>query len=151
MGLDMYLTRKRYVKNWEHTPKKQRHIIKVSKNGNEIDTSKIMTIEFEEMYWRKANAIHNWFVENVQEGMDNCAEYYVSNEQLANLLDDIQYSLKNKDHAEKVLPTRAGFFFGETDYDDYYWEELEETADLLEKILCNSDKLEDSFYYSSSW
>ena len=124
MGLDMYLTRKRYVKNWEHTPKKQRHIIKVSKNGNEIDTSKIMTIEFEEMYWRKANAIHNWFVENVQEGMDNCAEYYVSNEQLTNLLDDIQYSLKNKDHAEKVLPTRAGFFFGEPDYDDYYWEEL---------------------------
>lgn len=151
MGLDMYLTRKKYVKNWEHTPKKQRHIIKVSKNGNNIDTSKIMTIEFEEMYWRKANAIHNWFVENVQENIDNCAEYYVSSKQLEALLDDINYSLKNKDHAEEVLPTREGFFFGGTDYDEYYWQELEKTSETLQKLLDDKSIESDDFYYSSSW
>jgi len=151
MGLDMYLTRKRYVKNWQHTPEKQKHLVQVSQNGEQIDTSKIQTLEFEEMCWRKANQIHNWFVENVQEGEDDCKEYYVSVEKLEQLLDDIQYCLKNKDHAEKVLPTSAGFFFGSQEYDEWYWEDLQETADTLEELLNNEEALKDDFYYQSSW
>lgn len=43
---------------------------------------------FEEVgYWRKANAIHKWFVENVQNGEDDCGRYEVSKEQLEELLD----------------------------------------------------------------
>lgn len=38
-------------------------------------------------YWRKANAIHNWFVENVQNGEDDCGTYEVNLEQLKELLD----------------------------------------------------------------
>lgn len=42
---------------------------------------------FEEIgYWRKANAIHNWFVENVQNGVDDCGEYEVSKSDLKELL-----------------------------------------------------------------
>ena len=37
--------------------------------------------------WRKANQIHNWFVENVQNGKDDCGTYEVSKEQLETLLD----------------------------------------------------------------
>lgn len=36
--------------------------------------------------WGNANAIHRWFVENVQQGQDNCAEYGVSEEDLRELL-----------------------------------------------------------------
>ena len=151
MGLDMYLTRKKYVKNWQHTPEEQKHNVKISRNGRSIDSSKVMTIEFEEIYWRKANQIHEWFVKNIQKGIDNCAEYYVSSEQLANLLDDILYSLKNKDHAESVLPTSKGFFFGSDKYDEDYWHDLQITADELEELLSNNEALEDDFYYQSSW
>lgn len=38
-------------------------------------------------YWRKANHIHNWFVNNVQNGEDDCNHYIVTKEQLINLLD----------------------------------------------------------------
>jgi hypothetical protein len=38
-------------------------------------------------YWRKANAIHKWFVEKVQDGIDNCEEYQVTKSQLEELLD----------------------------------------------------------------
>lgn len=38
-------------------------------------------------YWRKANHIHNWFVENVQGGKDDCKSYEVSEEQLTRLLE----------------------------------------------------------------
>ena len=33
-------------------------------------------------YWRKANQIHKWFVDNVQDGVDDCGEYKVTKEQL---------------------------------------------------------------------
>jgi hypothetical protein len=44
-------------------------------------------------YWRKANHIHNWFVENVQCGVDNCGSYIVSRDQLVQLRDACQYVL----------------------------------------------------------
>jgi len=59
--------------------------------------------------------------------------------------------LKNKDHAERVLPTSAGFFFGSQEYDEWYWEDLQETADNLEELLNNKEALKDDFYYQSSW
>ena len=43
---------------------------------------------FEEVgYWRKANAIHKWFVDNVQNEVDDCGDYEVSKEQLEELLE----------------------------------------------------------------
>lgn len=37
-------------------------------------------------YWRKANHIHNWFVENVQNGKDDCGIYEVSREKIIELM-----------------------------------------------------------------
>lgn len=38
--------------------------------------------------WRKANQIHNWFVQNVQDGVDDCGLYIVAEEDLI-LLNEI--------------------------------------------------------------
>lgn len=45
------------------------------------------SISTEAAYWRKANQIHNWFVENIQDGEDDCETYIVSKEQLEELLE----------------------------------------------------------------
>lgn len=37
-------------------------------------------------YWRKANAIHKWFVDNIQDGIDDCGNYEVTKEDLEELL-----------------------------------------------------------------
>src|SRR5512138_2774674 len=98
MGLDMYLTQKFYVKNWSHQQPAEQHKITIKKGGNvrtDIDVSKICYIETEEIYWRKANQIHKWFVHNVQEGKDDCGTYYVSEEQLQKLLDTINQVLES--------------------------------------------------------
>lgn len=42
-------------------------------------------------YWRKANQIHHWFVENVQNGIDECQASFVSKEQLHSLLDTCKF------------------------------------------------------------
>ena len=93
MGLDSYLKCKVYVGAKYH---KTRGNIKVSKrylvSGNDdfkdyitYPSKNISSIIYEVGYWRKSNWIHKWFVDNVQDGEDNCEEYKVSKEQLLEL------------------------------------------------------------------
>lgn len=138
-------------------------------------------------YWRKANAIHNWFVCNVQNGNDDCGTYEVKKEQLEKLLDTCKKVLKNsvlvegmivngytverdekgklieKENlvkgekiydstiAKELLPTIEGFFFGSTNYDQWYIEKLKETVEQVERILKDTDF--DKYYitYTGSW
>ena len=149
MGLDMYLYKKTYVwddENYEVTVKRNGEIHK------SINPEKIKYIVEEVMYWRKANQIHEWFVNNVQNGNDDCASYHVSVEQLENLktLCDKVLAEKNQVVAEELLPTAEGFFFGSTDYDEYYYSDLEETSKALESILAHYNG-NGSFVYESSW
>lgn len=46
--------------------------------------------EVEIGYWRKVNSIHNWFVQNVQDGIDERQESLVSKEDLERLLEVCQ-------------------------------------------------------------
>ena len=79
MGSDMYLSKRTYV------GKDERDGVKITGVAG-IDPQKVAYIIEEAGYWRKANAIHGWFVDNVQDGMDDCKEYYVSREKLKELL-----------------------------------------------------------------
>ena len=102
-------------------------------------------------YWRKANQIHNWFVENVQEGIDDCNCYEVSEEQLKNLLDVCRKVKDDINHAKELLPTCEGFFFGSTEYDDYYLENIDSSIKLLERVLKETNFNEESIFYYSWW
>ena len=120
--------------------------------------------------WRKANHIHNWFVENVQDGNDDCGTYEVTWEQLENLLDtckrvidgsklvkgkivngqtlengewkniyeDGEY-IEDSSVAEELLPTTSGFFFGSTNYDQWYYADVEDTIKIIERVLETTD------------
>lgn len=151
MGLDMYLTRKKYVKNWSHQSADKRFQGVAFKGNQAIDLTKLSYLEFEAMYWRKMNAIHNWFVENVQDGVDNCTTHVVTRDQLEKLLLTIETVLSKKDdkEAKTLLPPTEGFFFGSQDIDEYYWDELRETRwKLREDMDANPD---DEYYYYASW
>jgi hypothetical protein len=88
MGLDMYLNKKRFL--WTEERKKLK-IIGIT----DIQSNKVTEIVMKAGYWRKANAIHKWFVDNVQDGEDDCKEYYVSKEQMLKLLDTVNKVLKD--------------------------------------------------------
>ena len=148
MGLDMYLYADRFISEYFHEGDKEK-IAKIQELFPELEDCEVKTVRVEAAYWRKANAIHKWFVENVQEGEDDCGTYYVSRDKLRELLTLIEEVLKNKGVAQDKLPPASGFFFGSTEIDDYYYEDLEYTAERLKKILEMSDSLE--FYYRSSW
>jgi hypothetical protein len=152
MGLDMYLNKHTYVKHWEHNGDNN-YEVTITKAGNptNIDPKKVKYIIEEAGYWRKANQIHNWFVENVQKGEDNCKEYSVDYEQLRDLLNACEDVLEDHSKAEQLLPRSSGFFFGSTDYDDYYFEQVQNTYDILMSIVSAGDADTQEYIYQSSW
>lgn len=102
-------------------------------------------------YWRKANAIHKFFVENVQDEIDDCAAYQVSQEDLINLLSFIDEVLSDNNKAEELLPTQEGFFFGSVEYDEYYIDDLSNTKSMLNALLNDIDWNKETVVYQSSW
>lgn len=173
MGLDMFLYRETYIGN-QYRKEDEQVKITLPENWNRgtINQKKIASIREEVAYWRKANQIHRWFVNAVQDGVDNCGHYYVSKDDLQELIDackqDLEYLgtlekttvvvegvrednkyevFQNVDESKLNLPTQGGFFFGSTDYNEYYKEDLEDTIQQLEPLLAEGG----DFYYSSSW
>ena len=103
-------------------------------------------------YWRKANEIHRWFVDNVQNGEDDCDVHReLTRSDLETLRDLAHEVLCDPDKAEDLLPTQSGFFFGGTEYDEFYIEDLQETIKQIDKILETTDFNTEALYYVSSW
>jgi hypothetical protein len=157
MGLDMYLYAKKYI--WTKYDKNNPNVEQEFESevnkviGQKGSIGKVKYITYEIMYWRKANAIHKWFVDNVQDGKDDCESYDVSKEDIQKLYKVIGEVLKDHDKAEELLPTSSGFFFGGTEYDEYYWSDLEDTYNKLGEILHDKENKYEGFdfEYSSSW
>lgn len=154
MGLDMYLSAKKYMSRYFDEKDSQR-INSINElfglEGDEDNDYGAQVVTFRAAYWRKANAIHQWFVDNVQEGQDDCGEYYVTRDQLKSLMDLCNEILAEPKRAVELLPTCSGFFFGSTEYDDWYMGDIQFTADRIKKILDEPVFEKADFYYQSSW
>lgn len=181
MGLDMYLYRKTYVGNQYREPENKVQVIipeneagAFSIDKRFFNQDKIAYIVEEAAYWRKANSIHNFFVEEVQDGVDNCKEHYVEMEVLRKLVrfckEDIEiiesqpyttetytdfFSEEEKEYKKydidkellNLQPTQ-GFFFGSYDIDEFYVNDLKETIEMITPLL--EDRTND-YFYRSSW
>jgi len=182
MGLDMYFTKHIYVKNWEHTPDNLKHGITVKQGGKvrkDINAKKISNIVEDVAYWRKFNALHNWFVEHCADGVDDCKQMYVDRSKIEELVDTLRKVKVSLDKsgkkvvqvetgwrngekefgdmevyadtkvADELFPTASGFFFGGTEYDKYYYDELVETLKTFEDLLSEDGNAD--YYYQASW
>jgi len=154
MGLDQYLYKKTYIGNKYRKPEERVGILypQTEKEvlfpiGSEIKIERINEIVESVAYWRKANQIHKWFVDNVQEGENDCKEYYVNKTQLQELIDLCQKVINKEISPKEGLPTGEGFFFGSTEYDEYYYSNLKDTIEQLTPLMEETG----DFYYTSSW
>lgn len=130
MGLDMYLFG-----------------VKEQSNLHDYNIGKVIT-QIEIGYWRQAKPIHDWFVKNVQDGVNNSATYYVDRENLKTLKKICEEILSEPKNAEMVLPVSNSLFFGRADYDEKYFYDLQKTIEICEYGL---EKNFDYFVYQSSW
>lgn len=153
MGLDMYLTARRGT--WLLDDDRRSDLDKKINNFfPETEGYALDHIVMEVFYWRKANAIHGWFVRNVQEGVDDCNKYYVNEDALKKLLATINSVLsdRSEENVRNVLKPTSGFFFGSTEINERFFETMESTKVMLEKLLSNEKFLRHwDIYYQSSW
>lgn len=144
MGLDMYLNAKRYL--WHSDEELSKAI---AEQLPELKDRRVKEVTVDAGYWRKANAIHAWFVTNVQDGEDDCGNYHVSREALQKLRAECQKVLDFKHLATNTLPPASGFFFGSTELDEWYYQNLQDTIDIIDDALAMPESWD--FEYHSSW
>ena len=164
MGLDQYLSVRRYVTRMNYTENTKTQdekfnavIDALNINSNLVDPNGYVGLEVSVpvAYWRKDNQIHNWFVQTLADGVDECQPIYLNKKKLedlrntCNVVLSFQGTSSGKEVAEKLLPTQSGFFFGGTEYDEWYYGALQNTVDRLTEILNSTDEHEDVIYQAS--
>lgn len=140
MGLDMFLQKEIYVLG-DKSGK-----INIKENGKavKVNLKRLVKIIEEIGCWRKANHIHKWFVDNIQNGIDDCEPHYVSFEKLKELEKLCEKVLKDK--KPELLPPHSGFFFGNTTVGDWYYSDIKDTLKFLKRV-----KKGDLVFYKASW
>lgn len=169
MGLDQYLEiRKSEYRSKYSKDKGSRMKLEYPKDITEFipnltDLRISRQTNYEVGYWRKANQIHNWFMQNCarrdeyDNPIDDCRPIEITVDKLEKLLDDCKKVLADHSLAETLLPTTDGFFFGSTRYDEYYFGQIEYTVEVIEPVLkFAKHKLEIKdytweVYYQASW
>jgi hypothetical protein len=164
VGLDMYLYARKYVSRFDYN------------NGERIERGDFaalnetapkgltkygeftgIQIDYPILYWRKANAIHGWFVNECAGGVDECQPIYVSRESLVKLRDLANQAAYQAAYqpamAESILPPTAGFFFGTYEIDEWYIQDMNYTVKALNHVLSTipEDDWNWSFIYQASW
>ena len=117
------------------------------------ETAYVIEGDYEIAYWRKANQIRQWFVDHIDEfNEDDNGDYYkVTKELLEQLVKDCEITLNNHNLAKEILPTSSGFFFGGTDYDEWYYEQLENTVQVLTEVIAETDWDNEVVTYHEWW
>lgn len=182
MGLDMYLNVSRSVYNSSYSPSEEYKALQSFINDNMVgsllkpdrDGLEVAGVNMQVASWRKANAIHNWFVENCQDGVDNCQETHIEVEQLEELISNCSEVLELlnpyygageeeasipdevRESVASILQPTSGFFFGSTDIDAWFYDDVKYTHDRLDEIVkwLKSEQRDKRFWditYQSSW
>lgn len=210
MGLDMYLEAEVSVHTSKYGSDSEKELnetlreladalgLPADNAGKGNYGSVVSTIAVHAGYWRKANAIHAWFVRECQDGVDECQRTEVELDKLRELRSICQQVLTgvrvangpvqtgtvlaesedmtittsevmagepiieegavvtNQQLAAELLPTESGFFFGPTDYDAYYLEDVGHTVDVIDRCIAadlaaKERGLKMQFFYHSSW
>lgn len=146
MGLDMYLTRKRSLGKAKVKISVLENEYSLYNNvGKEIEIRDCRYIEEEVGYWRKANQIHKWFVDNVQGGNDDCREYWVSTDKLKELLNIC------KEIKEKVIMKKGKVSNGQKMTEDGWVDILEDGEYISNPEICEELlPVESGFFFGST-
>lgn len=109
-------------------------------------------------YFRKCNMLRKWMVDRAQYPDDgNCIDYPVSKKTLEELVADCDtvIAARNQKNAEsaasRVMPTQSGFFFGNTAYDGYYYDDVKLVRDTVSEILDSTDFENEELCYHEWW
>lgn len=146
MGLDMFLNAKRSCYNTAQSPVAQ----EIHKLLGLAAGVNVTGVEVEAGYWRKVNHVHQWFVQNVAGGVDDCTPMVVSRDNLLALRKACVSVHEDHSKAAELLPTQDGFFFGPTGYEERYFASLVDTVRIIDVAL-ELEARNWQIQYEASW
>ena len=118
-----------------------------SKLINELEDEKEKINPWNEVaYFRKVNFLIPFFGYE-----ENCSNIEIDKYQVEDLIEACKEVLANHDKASFLLPTQEGFFFGSTDYDDWYFDDVQNVKEKFEEILADFDRDEDMLLMHCWW
>lgn len=145
MGLDIRFEKaKRH--RVEETEERLNEIEKELENANYSSVKEFDNLknEYDELnpwkevaYFRKVNFLLPFF-----EYGENCSRLEIDDYKIDELLFKCKQVLEDHSLAETLLPTQGGFFFGNSEYNDWYFEDVKEVYDKFSEIAedFNSDE-----------
>lgn len=150
MGLDMYLEGRRYLSPTDEGTAPARKAVAAaigfeppaSKPGGEPELMEVVAVSVRVGYWRKSYPLHQWFVDNVQEGHDDCRPAYVSD----SVLRELQARLEQVRSAPESVSEHFVVEEGEALDED--------EIDFALDVLSHARRLQEAgwdLYYRSSW
>ena len=85
--------------------------------------------------------------------VENQVPFGITKDDVLELLDRCDRVLENHELAEELLPTVSGFFFGSTDYDEWYFEDVEAVKHYIEgELITEMEELEpNEEIYFETW
>ncbi|SHL78739.1 hypothetical protein [Rhodanobacter sp. OK091] len=150
MGLDMYLEAKRYVAPCDAQTEPMRRAIGAAigyvppkeKPGEDASLLEVSGVTVRVGYWRKFDALHHWFVNNTQEGHDDCRAAFVSVDTLMELEEQLEQVSDDPASASEHFTTDEDETLDEDD------------VDYTLKVLHHAKRLQEQgwdIYYRASW
>ena len=168
MGLDMYFSRRTYVGKLKNTKDSdgnwsERDVNNMELKFDDADLSHInlKNVRYiEEVFgeFRKFNALHAYVVDNFASGVDDCQMIYLGIDDLIQIQEVLclvkeSLSIGDKVIAEQTLPPQEGFFFGSTEIDNWYEQDVKEAVEVFNKIIEEHSIVghNASYSYQASW
>lgn len=111
----------------------------------------VMEERYQIGYFRKFNALHGYIVDHFANGVDDCRPIELSKKDITQLLAVCKSVKEHPNQAKELLPTQTGPFFGDVDYDDWYFNAVDAAIDLFTRILEILDFTKYRVIYRASW
>lgn len=132
---------------YEHTYER------MTKGVKSLDDVKDFFIHFEDyyyaesdVYFRKVNFVYRYFANKL---VDECC--FADKEDIEELISRCDKVLADHSLAEELLPTTSGFFFGSTDYDEWYFKDIEDCKKQMKDLLSKYNEETDVIFFVMSW
>ena len=154
MGLDIRFEKAKR-RRVEETEERLNEIEKELENANNSSVKEFNSLqnEYDELnpwkevaYFRKVNFLLPFF-----EYGENCSRLEIDDYKIDELLFKCKQVLEDHSLAETLLPTLGGFFFGNSEYNDWYFEDVKEVYDKFSEIAEDFNSDEDMLVMVCWW
>jgi hypothetical protein len=99
-----------------------------------------------DVYFRKVNFVYRYFANKL---VDECC--FADKSDIEELISRCDKVLADHSLAEELLPTTSGFFFGSTDYDEWYFKDVEDCKKQMTNLLSKYNEETDVIFFVMSW